>query len=1241
MPRLRVAFILLVLLAARAVPAAESGNLAEKARMLLDYQSFARSDRDGAVRFTISNSRDLQGTPLAELAVRIALFYEAGGLSNVNVGEAEARRILQNEAELSAEHRDVLRRYVARSFVVAGRRDDAMEMHRRRGLAMSWLLAGPFTGRTGAGFESREIPEGGEADSEDVLETLPDAELFRRWRKLPPWRPIPENRAFPFIRPWQGTGRLDDGAMLMHTVVDMADADNKSEFHVFADTSWRLYVDGAMVAEVDRNGREAALEHAVSYPLSPGTHRVMLHVFPPPLGVDRDGVRVAVRLESESSFIWDSSLAEPSRERPTNARREAKPLRYLAELRRVADDSPDLMAAYVLACLEQRMYDVASWWAEKAARLRPDNASLLMVAGVATGANPLLPPARRRDIATDWHRRALGVKPDLVPSLLYLAQVASEAGQAREAAEYLDRAYAVNPGSLDVLMARGHWAERFASGATRRAAWDECGKAFPDSPSAQIAIASRPREGFLDMERRLEACRGAMAAGPYLAEASLRLAEALADSGNIPETATVLQNAEELFAGDVGVLAELAETYARIGSYDRAIEVLSKAVRITPDNDALWRRLGDFHMEMDDKDAAIRLWRVSLAANPGQFQLRDMMDYLEGTPDRLYNEGGHDAIVMTADAVANNYAGDVVRLLDRAVISYAEDGSYRRLTHEVDLAGTRRGGESLTGIDPRGELLTARIVFANGNTLEPEPFPGMAGLRLPVIMPGASREVRVLESVPATPGVAAIEPWFFQDPMGVMPLILSEYVVRVPRNFPLVYSVRNLGNDVRFQFDQEDGVDVYRWTAELSLPSREPDAVHISERVPSVEVGLKTSWDEVAFTELRRLDGKLIPSMRMRSLLATLYPSAPDGRPNPLVAAKAIYRFVCDNIDPTPTSGVASHIHTERMGNRTLLLLSLLRAAGLDAHPAAARPANDFMHPPSWELPSREIFTVPMIRLTIPGGGTYWLDVRFDSLPFGKVTDDLSGATVLSYLPTGPVFETLPTMPARESVIYKERSIKLPADDGAPLEVSGRSLRRGVGGLLREQELAQADAETKKAMLLTSVYPVFPDAVLNQFDVQRTEDTEASSLERYELTSIGAVEQRPGGARAVPLCFLAPRVISDETRHLTRRTTPCHIKAVQVAEDRNVFRLPPGGDFTRLPDAAYIPSRFGVYQLRVARRGEDAVELTRNYTIPAQRIMPWDWEDFLAFLERVDLAEKQWIEYAAEAGPAVVPVTRE
>ncbi len=1219
----------LLAIAIAAAGSARSGEdpLSEKARMLMEYQSFMRGDRDGAVRFSLTASRDLIGTPLAELAVRIALLYDPAGLSEVGVGETEARRVLNAESELSAGHRDALRRFVARSFATAGRREDAMAVHNRRGLAMSWLKAGPFPGR--GGIENKPLPPLPENDGKDIIAEPPDAETFRQWRANPPWRKIPENRSFPFVRPWANAGSGADGAMLLFTTLNIEETDNNSVFHIFAETSWRLYVDGSLLSEVDRNARETPLEHMVSYPLSPGRHTVLLQLPPPPPGIDAEDARVALRLESAPAFTWDCEAAAPEPVRTAAARRDPRPPRYLGELRKATGENPVLMAAYALACLEQGMADFGSWWAERAAAAQPEDPVLEYMAGLTASMNRLLPPARRRDIAAGWQEKALAGRPDLVPALLYLAQAASESGLPREAADYLERAYAVNPKSLDVLIARGEWAGRFASGETARAAMEECGVAFPRSPQARIAVSSLPREGFLDMDRRLAACRAALEAGPYVPGTSLDLAEALADSGNAGEAEFVLKNALELFAGDADVLGRIAAVHARAGMHAQATAAIAAALRITPEDADLWRRLGDLHMEAGDRELAEKYWRTSLAGDPGQFQLRDMIDFMDGSPRSMRGEGGHDAIAITAEADPSAYSGDMVRLLDRAVLTFAPDGSYRRMTHELDLALNRRGGEALTGIDARGELLTARIVFPNGNTLEPEPSPGREGLRLPVIMPGAARELRVLESIRAARDARTVRPWHFQDPSGLMPLVMSEYVVRVPRDFPLVHSVRNIGNRIDFEMTREEDADVYRWSAKLSLPSREPDAVHFSERVPSVEIGVRTTWNEIVDAELRRLDGRLVPSMRMRSLLSSLYRPSPGGRPNPLQAARAIYRFVCDNIDPTPAGESAAHIHMDRMGDRNLLLLSMLRAAGLDAHPAAARPATDFMHPPSWKLPKRDIFPVSLVRLDLPGGGVRWLDTRFDSLPFGRVTDDLSGATAITFMPNGPLFETLPTLPAEDSMMIRDKTIQLPGDDG-PLEVSGRSLRRGIAGLLRERQLAGADAESRRNILLGALYPVFPDATLRAFEVQHTDENEASSLERYEAASRAPLEERGGGVRAVSLCLMPPGVISGETRNLTTRRTACHIKSVHMAEDRNVFRLPENARFVTLPRPAHIPSRFGVYQLRVNRRGDDSVEIIRTYHIPAQRIPPWIWPGFLEFLDQVDLAEKQWIEYVME-----------
>ncbi|MCC8179719.1 MAG: hypothetical protein LIP23_02235, partial [Planctomycetes bacterium] len=648
---------------ARAGAVAEAG-LSDRARMLLDYQSFARADRDGAVRFTISSARELQGTPLAELAVRLAMQYDPATLSSVEVGEVEARRLLTNPAELTPELRDITRRFLARGLAYAGRRDEAVNIHRQRGLAMDWLLAGPFDNPATSRFHSREFPETGEILRRDVMEDPPTSDDFREWRRRPPWQPLPANRSFPFVRPWRVRSATSDGMMLLLTGLDMQDADNNAAFHILSDTSWRLYIDGALVAEVDKNNHEVPVEHMVPFPLTPGKRAVVLQLFPPRAGIDTADARVALRLESSGRFAWTSDIDRPSGGLPKNARREARRMRYLSDLQKAATEGAALGAAFSLAAAEQGMLNVASWWVENAAKTDNDNIALKVLAGLLAEVNPLLPLERRRDSALEWHRAALAQRQDLVPSLLFMAKVNIEANQPREASRYLNDAYAVNPGSMDVLMARGEWAKTFASGSTIRDAWDEARRVFPKSPTVHLAVASMPEDGFLDMKRRLDACRAAVETGPYNAEASMMLAGALADSGDRQEAESVLLNALELFAGDVDVLTRISAIYSRLDMTGRALEVLREAVRIAPANAGLWRMLGDLNMESGNDEAAKANWRVSLAAEPGQFELRDMLDYLEGKPGELYRQTAYDAIALPAAADPDRYAGDLVRLLD-------------------------------------------------------------------------------------------------------------------------------------------------------------------------------------------------------------------------------------------------------------------------------------------------------------------------------------------------------------------------------------------------------------------------------------------------------------------------------------------------------------------------------------------------------------------------------------------------
>jgi tetratricopeptide (TPR) repeat protein len=1239
----------------------------EGARLLVEAQAHLRGDDDSAVRFYLSRAQEFASTPVANLAVRLALAINLDRLASVEVGEREARNLLAPDSGASGPVQDLARAFLIRTLLASrdpSRREEAVSLAETRGFALSWLVAGPFT--SPAVFRSdlggKIIAEAGSGTVGSVLDNPPDAATFARWRAHPPWWVVPESQALPELHPWDWTAGGASGAVVLRTGIQLENPESQVEFHLATGVSWQLYVDGLLVAAVDRNQEATSREHRVEIALPAGGHSLHLLLPPPPADLAPSDLGLTLRVVSASPFTWDR-FAQPVAPPSGNFRRDARPPRYLTDLAQQKDSDPMLLALYALACREQGMLDEAAWSMSDAADRLPDNLAIRAGAGDLFAADSLLSPSLHRDYATHWHRSAIERHPDSVPSLLFLATLAMEAGRIDDAASYLARARVVNPASIRVLLADGDWSQRFANPPQILSFWRELAALYPTAPAVQRQYSSLPPERYRNGEERLEACRQAVEAGDPTPRSLQRLAEAEADTASSPrEAASSIREALAAFPGDVNLKVWAGSLYARLGMYREATGVLREAISLSPWRADLWRQLGDTAKEEGDDNQAISCWRASLAADPGQPDLDDMVRSLAGTAMPLDYNGGYNAADLLAEIHAGQYPGDVVRLLDRSVEVMEADGSFRRLTHEVDYIQTQAGGESLSDVFFRGELLTARTIFPDGQSLESEKLPGRTGLRVPALLPGTAREIQYLESFPARANQADTErkPWFFQDPNGQVTFLLSEYEIRVPRGYPLAHVQHDYGVKVNFEKLEDGEREVYRWSARMGVPRQEPDAVHNSERLASVEAAQPVTWDDIVYRELSLLSGKLTPSRKMRTILASLSSRGVWDSQSQEEAARIIYRFVCDNILPPPPEGGgvnAGQIMADRLGDRNLLLLALLRQAGFDAHPAAARPNRNLLHPPTWELPRRDIFVIPLVRLTLLNGSTYWLDTRFDTLPFGRLADDLSEASLLTFLPTGPLFETLPILPLDESERLEERRVLLPGA-GGKVKVVGSSYRRGVEGLRRRELMASPEAATQLGLMQELVFSVFPDAVITSLNgISRAANGVFAanhsalaptptltgrgerlappgtdgffSSDRYEAESAVGVERR-GDICAVPISLTPPDIVSPETRGMRVRTTSCHIRRNHVTEERNTFVLPAGGEFLSLPEPREILSNFGFYQLRVSRPQANQVDIVRRYQVSAQRIRPWEWKDFLVFLQAIDRAESQWITYQAK-----------
>lgn len=1207
-----------------ALPVANEQNV----RTLMNNPFFVQADNDNLLRFLVSQARELRGSPLSELALRMALDIDPARLASVTAGEAEARKLLADPDGPSLEVKDLARRLLSRALVYSGRGNEALTLDKQRGLAMQWSIAGPFHQPAAFRLDMGGIPNGSAPiDLSKKSQSLPSVDTLNAWRTKPPWRRIPEAHASPFVQPWKWITN-NPGAISLKTFLRISEADSEAVIHVNSNITYRLIIDGVPIAILNYNNAEPAVDQIFRLPLSAGWHKVELHCLPPPPGTNLESAKLFVRASAHAEISWAAEL--PSGETVMHPYSGGKitpaPPPFLNDLAEAARKNPDFITACAVAYQVEGMLDEAQAQAETVVRQDPYNPLNRTILGRILRRSPHLSPSRRIDRAATAQQRALAIRADFTPAIIELAEIAMEAGNSTESMELIKRALQSSPRSSEALMLRGEWFSRFSDSDSARKAWEECLKVFPGCPeflrrAAESALAAADTEQAIDFLKTYTQSDNSSFL-PMLGLADIQAAAA-ADR----DAAATLRDALGTFVNDPQALEMAAKIYTRLEMYDEAENTLWEALFLRPDDATLWLELGDIAERRGNSEASMALWKLSLAADPGRSALRDLVLYREGRNDDYRGNFARNAMTELENSDNMDEIGNSIRVLDQSVVTVAEDGSFRRFTHEVDKALTRDGAESLSRVNPPGECLVARTILPNGMTLEPLFLSDREWWRLPAMTIGSSRELQVLESVPLPAGSSVPPPlgtWYFQDPSQQRCFLRTEYVVRVPKGMELTWVARNNGGAVKFESNSDDTHTTYHWTADKRIPVHEPDAVHVSERLPLVEAGIASTWEDVNLQGLNELTGRLTPTKALRDAVSDALRLV--GRADPKETARRLYRLVCDTIDIGPDTGSASQILSDRLGNRHILLLGLLNAAGLDAQSAAARPHRDRLHEPTWELPRLDYFPIRLIRLILPSGEMIWLDTRYDFLAFGELAEDLSEATAMVFLPTGPIFETTPRSSWETSTSVDERVIKLP-NKGRTITVNGSRTFRRTEDLIARKRLADSSPDPDRMLLAEFLKPVFPSSRIDMLDFVTGGESSRPELGRYIISDDETLEARDGHW-AIPLCLPPINPVSAESMLLAKRQTACHIRRGIDIADNNRFLLPAGAALISMPAEVSLPSRFGLFQIRVSRIGDNIIEVTRTCRIQPQRIEPDDWPVFINFVKSMDIMGRQWIEYS-------------
>ncbi|MDX2053518.1 MAG: hypothetical protein SFV15_14055 [Polyangiaceae bacterium] len=592
--------------------------------------------------------------------------------------------------------------------------------------------------------------------------------------------------------------------------------------------------------------------------------------------------------------------------------------------------------------------------------------------------------------------------------------------------------------------------------------------------------------------------------------------------------------------------------------YGRAMEALSRLVRMHPDRPELKSRLEDLRVragivqETTDKlkaqvlkdplnsEARLGLADAKLAKGDGTAltqavvegtmagantgPILDAIDLISGKTELEPYRLDALAVIRDYEAENNHQPGTAARVLDYSAVWVRSDGSSRMLEHEIVRIQSSEAIQQFAESQKLdGLVLHMRVIKKDGQVFEPENVQGKPTVTLPHLEVGDYVETEHISSIPSQDrsGDRYIGPrWFFREEN--IAYARSEFLVISPKNRPLTVETRG-------QVPKPEVVDLgsavlRRWRVDRSPAApKEPYRASVEEFLPSVYVGwgvkleqrlLELSRDLVPMTpvdpRIRALAAKIVEKVRLKAERAR---------------AEALYRWVLDNVQPGEASDGRQVIMT-REGNRWRAFMELCRAVDMQVDFALVK--NRLAAEPLGSLSQAAEFSDPALRIQL-ADGEQWLWMNSKYAKFGFLPEENRGMPAYLLSPEGPRRAFTPEGALSDGVTYAGRG-SVNADGSALLELrityegaNAIGLRTAVAGIpeVRLQSTLESElfgqliegARLKAVKILNSTDFNLPLVFVATLEVPHFANTEGNTFSvsppfASQLTSYASLPSR-------------------------------------------------------------------------------------------------------------------------------------
>ncbi len=1119
------------------------------------------------------------------------------------------------------ENRDAILKMLAALEEYAGDFERAHETAAKRGLVRHWLALGPF-GFTDRAVHDRIFPV---ENAVRARELDVNAAFEGTWRSAS-WRRAEADpfdgtvEPFQYLRPRQGAAY----ALAQVSVKVRCEA----VLALRSRGSYRAWLNGRLVAAIDRTQQLLPLELAVVVTLDPGWNRLLVKVeaghaaFEARI-TDVAGVPIDGLLEAEGERIEPleagSEGPPPLADAPTAT---AELLRRLAELEAGAATDRGaralVEASLGILYLERGLGADALVHLEAAAELAPTAPHIHVLRAQAIEAAAHLPDTNARTQSRAAYQRAFELEPAFLPVLERRALYLSEDGKPDEAVKALREILKAHP---ERAQAHYHAAE-----IARQQGWDTEAleharrviELRPKSPYPRVFLAELYAEKG-NRSRALEIYREALALAPSIVWIEERIAGRLLAQGDAAGAERIRRALAERYPHEPQRLAALAEALRARRAHGEAAELLLRAAALVPEEAAYPRMAGEALLDGGRREDGLALLERSLALAPGQHALRRMLLEQRGEPWDFSRDYDVDVAAMLPSAPGEDEhpRASSICLLDQTVARLYRDGTSSQIVHQAFKILDEGGVDRYHTINIPGEILELRTFRPSGEVLEPIITDATSEILMPGLEPGAVIEYRYRLDDSSPPDFQInTGTWFFQDPNLTEPFLLSRYVVIADEDLEFETIERNLGDRIRKRSESKGGTVVHVWESPSADRIEPEDLMPAKEEIlPWVTLIGRRSWDEISELYRDRALGRteLTPPIVAKARELT------KGLEGDTAKARVLYDFVLDHVRNDSGGSNATAVLIERGGSRELLLKALLDAAGVPNRYAFCGTNPDQSQEVLWDPPRPELLATAVLRIEPRDAPPVWILSGGRLLPYGEIPAYLAGAPALLVGPGGGEWTVVPRGSPESRAIASHLTIALSGRNAA---CEGRTIMPDFFVYGVKERIATLPRAQLRNLIEQQVNELFPGARLKDFDFPGV-DHPGVPLEitfRCEVPELVALED----GKPVLKSGLEELGLTRTYGGKPVREYPILFRMEQVQRETVEIDLGESYEVEALPPNMIVRSGFISYSLTFALEGS-RLTVVRTCHLEPSRIEAHDYPRLLQTLRDIDAAESKRI----------------